>query len=304
MKCGLNSITLTSLKIFVMKRIFILIALMVAVVSTTVAQFGYAHVKKETLEKFKDSRLIVVLYNDSAYNASIKKAVEQYWNFNGGFEFVNDTMMKSYNKPEFSFLMFARSKKSTKIKAKLGSAEDDFNGLVVTTKYRKRAKNLESIANGFCSNVIDTADWYPELVRAVQILNNYFNYAIAAESEKAISLSAMMSNYPADLVAVSNKKLLVETGSLAMKGKEDASFLYGNEVEEVDRDEIYKAILTQDPEVVYMLSVTSEKFCDKIFVSAANSEVIHFISGGLTDCKCVAKDLKAIKQRIDKANKN
>ncbi len=286
-----------------MKRTIILIALLVAAVSTTFAQFGYPHVKKETIEKFKDSRLIVVLYNDSAYNASIRKAVEQFWNFNGGFEFVNDSMIKPYNKPEYSFLMFARSKKSNKIKAKLGSSEDDFNGLIVTSKYKKRAKTLECIASGLCSNVIDTTDWYPELVRAVQMLNNYFNYAVAAESDKAISPSFMMNSYPCDLTAVSNKKLLVEIGSLAMKGKEDASFLYGNEVEEVDRDEIYKAILTQDPEVVYMLSVTNEKFCDKVFISAANSEVVHFISGGLEDSKCVAKDLKSIKQRIDKANK-
>ncbi len=212
-------------------------------------------------------------------------------------------MMKAYNKPEYAYLMFAKSKKSSKTKAKLGSSEDDFNGLVVTTKYRKRAKFVETIANGFCGNIIDTSDWYPELIRSVQMLNNYFNYAVQAENDKQISPSYMMSNYPGDLQSIYNKKLLVETGSLLMKGKEDASFLYGNEVEEVDRDEIYKAIISQDPQVVYVFSVMNEKFCDKIFVSAANSEVMHSISGGIDECKCVAKDLKGIKQRIDKANK-
>lgn len=267
------------------------------------AQFGYAHTKKTDIDKFKDSQLIVVLYADSAYNASIKAAVERFWTFNSGFEFVPDSMMKAYNKPEYAFLMFAKSKKSTKIKAKVGSSEDDFNGLVVTTKYRKRAKFLETIANGFCGNVIDTADWYPELVRSVQMLNNYFNYAIQAAGDKEISPSYMMNNYPGDLTTIYNKKLLVETGKILMKGKEDASFLYGNEVEEVEREDIYKAILTQDPEVVYVFNVLNEKFCAKIFVSAANSEVMHYIPGGIEDCKCVAKDLKNIKQRIDKANK-
>ena len=135
------------------------------------------------------------------------------------------------------------------------------------------------------------------------MINNYFNYAIQAKGDKEITPSYMMGNYPGDLQTIYNKKLLVETGKILMKGKEDASFLYGNEVEDVDRDDIYKAILSQDPEVVYVFSVFTEKFCDKIFVSAANSEVMHYVSGGVEDCKCVAKDLKNFKQRIDKANK-
>ena len=265
------------------------------------AQFGFA--KKADVEKFKDTRLIVALSNDSTYNASIKKAVQTFWTFNAGFEFVHDSMMKPYNKPEFSFLTFARGKKSTKIKAKLWSSEDDFNGLIVTTKYRKRAKVAELMAQGYCSNVIDTNDWYPELVRAVQMINNYFNYAIQAESDKEISYSQMTHNYPGDLTIVTSKKLLVELGTLQMKGKEDASAIFGNEVEEVDRDIINKAILTQDPDVMYVFSVYNEKYCDKIFVSAANSDVMHFITTSADHCKCVAKDLKEIKQRIDKANK-
>lgn len=287
-----------------MRHKLLLLTAMLGGMLNSFAQFGGSETKKADIEKFKDSRLIVVLYSDSAYNASIKAAVEKYWTFNSGFEFVNDTMMKAYNKPEYSFLMFAKSKKSPKIKAKLGSSEDDFNGLVITTKYRKRAKLLETIGYGLCGNLIDTADWYPELIRAVQMMNNYYNYAVQAGNDKEISTSYLMNNYPGDLQSIYNKKLLVETGKLQMKGKEDASFLYGNEVEEVDRDDIYKAILSQDPEVVYVFSVMlNEKFCDKIFVSAANSEVMHYMSGGIDDCKCVAKDLKSIKQRIDKANK-
>jgi hypothetical protein len=265
------------------------------------AQFGF--VKKADIEKFKDSRMIVVLSNDSIYNASIKFAIERFWTFNAGFEFVHDTMMKPYNKGDYSFLTFAKGKKSNKIKAKLWSSEDDFNGLIITSKYRKRAKITELIAQGYCSNVIDTTDWYPELVRAVQILNNFFNYAVQAENDKAINYYTMTSNYPSDLTILSNKKLLVELGTLQMKGKEDASALFGNEVEEVDRDDINKAILTQDPDVVYVYAVYNEKYCDKIYVSAANSEVMHFITTSADNCKCVAKDLKGIKQRIDNAKK-
>jgi hypothetical protein len=284
-----------------MKKLITVFVLACMGVSGVKAQFGF--VKKADIEKFKDSRLIVALSNDSIYNASIKLAVQRFWTFNAGFEFVHDTMMKPYNKPEFSFLTFAKGKKSNKIKAKLWSSEDDFNGLIISSKYRKRSKITELIAQGYCSNVIDTTDWYPELVRAVQMLNNYFNYAIQAPNDKAISYSAMTTAYPGELATISNKKLLIELGTLQMKGKEDASAIYGNEVEEVDRDDINKAILSQDPDVVYMFYVFNEKYCDKLFVSAANSEVMHFITTGADNCKCIAKDLKSIKQRIDKANK-
>jgi hypothetical protein len=284
-----------------MRRVFAFIIASVILSSGVKAQFGYG--KKSDIEKFKDTRLIVVLFNDSSYNASIRQAVERFWTFNAGFEFVHDSMMKPYNKPEYSYLTFARSKKSAKIKAKLCSSEDDFNGLIITNKYRKRSKLIEIVAQAYCSNSMDTTDWYPEMVRGVQILNNYFNYAIQAESDKDITPGRMISEYPADLGILNSKKLLIELGMLQMKGKEDASVIYGNEVEEVDRDDINKAIITQDPDVVYMYHSFDEKFCTKIFVSAANSEVMHVISTGFEDCKCVAKDLKGFKSRIDKANK-
>src|SRR6478736_2049251 len=98
-----------------MKYKLMLLVLLGGVVTAN-AQLGYPHTKKEDIEKFKDKRLIVVQYSDSTYNASIKEAVEKYWTFNSGFEFVNDTMMKAYNKPDYAYLMFAKSKKSSKTK--------------------------------------------------------------------------------------------------------------------------------------------------------------------------------------------
>jgi hypothetical protein len=267
----------------------------------TKAQFGFK--TKAEIEAFKDSRLIVVLFEDSAYNASIKAAVQQYWNFTGSFEFIQDTSLKAYNKPEYTFLTFARSKKSKKIKAKLCSTEDDFNGLVVSTKFKKRSKLDEVIAEAYCGNAIDTADWYPEMVRGVQILNNYFNFAIQAENDRDISPTTMTHNYPADLTTISGKRLIYEDQMLALKGKEDATELFGNEVVEVGRKDIYNAILSQDPDVIYVYSVFNETYCDKIFVSAANNEVVYFISGRVDECKLEARDLRSFRSKIEKANK-
>jgi hypothetical protein len=285
-----------------MKIFLNIIVVLIIGIKTTTAQFGF--VKKAEIEKFKDTRLVVVLFADSAYNASIKKAVETYWTFNSGFVFVYDTAIKSYNKPEFSFLTFAKSKKSNKTKVKLGSSEDDFNGLLITKKFKKRSKIDEIIANAYCSNIIDTNDWYPELIRGVQILNNFFNYAVVAKGDKEISAPYMMNNYPSDISLLGNKKLLVEERMLIMKGKEDASFIYGNEVEEVEREEIYKAILSQNSDIAYVYSVFNEKFCDKIYISAANSDVMHFSSSSIEKCKCEAKDLKSLRLRIEKTTKS
>lgn len=267
----------------------------------TKAQFGFK--TKAEIDAFKDSRLIVVLFADSAYNAAITKAVQQYWTFTGAYEFVQDSSLKAYNKPEYSFLSFARSKKSKKIKAKLCSTEDDFNGLIITSKFKKRVKPEEIIAEAYCSNAIDTPDWYPEMVRGVQILGNYLNYAIQAPTDRDIKPNSMTSNYPGDLSTLSGKRLIHEDLTLNMKGKEDASEIFGAEVVEVSRKDIYDAIINQDPEVIYVFSVFSETYCDKIFVSAANSEVVHFVSTGVEDCKIAAKDLKGFRARIEKATK-
>jgi hypothetical protein len=267
----------------------------------TKAQFGFK--SKADIDAFKDSRLIVVLFEDSMYNVAIKSAVQQFWGFTGSFEFVQDTMLKTYNKPEYTFLTFARSKKSKKIKAKLCTTEDDFNGLVISTKFRKRFKVDEVIAEAYCGNAIDSADWYPELVRGVQILNNYFNFAVQASSDREIMISSMTHNYPGDLSGLSGKKLIYEDLMLNLKGKEDPSTVFGSDVEEVGRKDIYNAILSQDPDVIYVYSVFNEKYCDKIFVSAAGNQVVHFISGGAEDCKLELKDLKSFGQRIQKANK-
>jgi hypothetical protein len=285
-----------------MKVFLNLIVIFIIGIKTTTAQFGF--VEKDEIEKFKDTRLVVVLFADSAYNASIKKAVETYWTFNTGFVYVYDTAIKSYNKPEFSFLTFSKSKKSKNIKAKLGSSEDDFNGLLITNKFKKRSKVDEIIANAYCSNNIDTNDWYPELIRGVQMLNNFFNYAVVAKDDDEISASYMMDNYPSDISHIKNKKLLVEEKMLMMKGKEDASIIYGNEVEEVEREEIYKAIISQNSDIVYVYSVSNEIFCDKIYISAANSKVVHFSSSRVEKCKCEAKDLKALRLRIEKITKS
>ncbi|MFN5884553.1 MAG: hypothetical protein ACK445_04360, partial [Bacteroidota bacterium] len=62
--------------------------------SNAIAQFG--NKKKADIDKFKDSRLVVVLFSDSTYNAAIRFAVERYWNFNGAFLFAYDTALKAY----------------------------------------------------------------------------------------------------------------------------------------------------------------------------------------------------------------
>ena len=267
--------------------------------SVCFAQVGFKK-RKEDIEKFKDSRLVVVLMADSSYNASVTDAVEKYWTFNSGFVFVPDTAIKEYNKPEFSYLFFSKGK-GAKIKAKVGSCEIDFNGLIVTMggKFKKRAIAPELIAGGYCSSVIDTSDWYLEMARAVQMLNNYFNAAIEATDDKA--MAGIANNAPND-ISLLDQTLLVPLKTLDLKGKEDATTLSGGtEVEEMEVDEIYKAILSRSSNLVFFYS-KAEKGCNKI-ITSTSGDLVYYAEDGIENCGLSAKDFKALKAKREKANR-
>ncbi|MCF8253232.1 MAG: hypothetical protein K9H61_01420 [Bacteroidia bacterium] len=256
------------------------------------AQFG-TFKKKEDVEKFKDTRLVVVLFPDSAYSASVIAAVERYWTFTG-YEFAEDTALYRYKKGDYAFMYFSKSKGS-KIKTRIASSEEDMNAMVITRKFSRRVAAENLLVYGFCSNRIDTADWEFETTRAVQLMNNYLNYAIEAKSNSDLSSSKMMSDYPSDKSQLVDKKLLIEDRQLELKGKEEATTLFDGDVEEVDYEEIHKAIRWQDNSYVYFYYSKDEKYCNKLVVSAANSELMYFTSESPEKCKCNAKDLKELK---------
>jgi hypothetical protein len=261
------------------------------------AQFG-SFKKRADIEKFKDTRLIIVLLQDSAYNASVIAAVERYWTYTG-YDFAEDTALYRFKKGDFAFLYFSKSKGS-KIKAKVASSEEDMNAFVITKKFSRRITPDILLAYAYAGNRIDTADWDAEATRGIQLLNNYFNYAIQATSDGEISASRMMNNYPSDKSQLVDKKLLIEDKQLDLKGKEDAMTLFNGDVEEVDIEEIQKSIKWQDNSLVYFYYSKDEKFCNKLFVSAANSELLYYTSDGAEKCRCNAKDLKELKAIKDK----
>lgn len=256
------------------------------------AQFGKLK-KKEDIEKFKDTRLVVVLMQDSAYNASIISAMDKYWNFTG-FEFAFDSAMQKFKKGDFAFLLFSKSKGS-KIRAKVCSSEEDFNGLVITKKFKRRIVPEDVIAQAFCRNFIDTPDWETEMIRGVQMLNNYFNYAIEAKSDGDLSENKMMNNYPSDKGLLIDKTLFVEDRQIEMKGKEDKNVLIDGEIEETEIENIQRMIKAQDNMSLYYFYSKDEKFCNKMIISTANSELMYFNSTSSDKCKLVASDLKQVK---------
>jgi hypothetical protein len=236
--------------------------------------------------------VIVVLFLDSAYNASIETAMLRHWKFNK-FEIAFDNELQKYKKEDVAYLSFSKSKGS-KNKARLGSCEEDFNGLVLLNKFKRKAMPEDILAQSFCSNSIDTSDWSFELQRAVQMMNNYLEYAIAVDRDADLAASKMMVDYPSDRNQILDKKLLVEDKMLDLKGKKDANDLFDGEIEEVDRDVIYRAILDQDNAVLYTLLVKDEKYCNKLVISAQNSELMYYDSSSPEKCKLTNKDLEAL----------
>jgi hypothetical protein len=276
------------------------------VANNTQAQFGY--IKKDDIDKVKDAKLVVVLFNDSAYNASVIKAVDRYWKFSGSYLVAYDTaaILKEYNrKSDYYYLVFSKGKASPRIKLRACMMEEDVNGLVISKKFRKKITPDVAVAVGMCSNKIDTADWYPELARAVQMLNNFFDLAGMAKDDKAISFGAMASNYPTNKSLLLDKTLYVLKSQNGLVGKEDGGQLWDGDFEYLDEiEELHELILKQKEDAVYFFSTKDEKFCNKMFILANGSEVMHYSSTGSgNDCNCTAKDIKMLKSIKDKANK-
>jgi len=287
-----------------MKKI-LSIALLLFVSFSASAQFGFFK-KKSEVEKFKNTKVVVVLFLDSAYNASVETAMLRYWKFNE-FEVAFDNELNKYKKKDVAFLMFSKSKGS-KNKARLGSCEEDFNGLILLNKFKRKALPEDILAQAFCSNDIDTPDWNFEMQRAVQMMNNYLEYAIKIERDADLSASKMMVDYPSDKNQIFDKKLLIGDKTLELKGKKDANDLFDGEVEEVDRDIIYRAIVDQDNALLYTMCIKDEKYCNKLVISAQNSEIMYFDSSAPDKCKINNKDLEALntlkKNLMKKNSKN
>lgn len=281
-------------------KIILTVAFLLLHICSSFAQFGDK--KKEDIDKLKDSRLVVVLFADSAYNASVKFAVERYWSFNGGFLFVHDSAMKAYAKGEYSYLIFSKSK-GTKIKAKLCASDPDFNGLLILNKYKKKATELEIIARAYCSNTIDTSDWKAEMIRGVQLLNNYLNIAVEAASDKEMSESYLMSRYPTDKSMMSGRKLLIEGRLLDITGKVDAPTLLDGDIEELaDNDDINKSIVSQDAATMHYFFSNDENNCNKLVVTS-DGQLMYFKQESRDKCKCESSDLKSMKSMKDKADR-
>jgi|LakMenEpi03Aug12_release.lakeMendotaPanAssembly.Ray.scaffolds.fasta_scaffold128889_2 hypothetical protein len=267
------------------------------------AQFGY--VKKEDVDKIKDSRLVVILFNDSAYNASVLKAVERYWKFTGSYLVAYDTsaILKEYNKKnDYTYLVFSKGKASLKIKIRACLSEEDLNGLVLTRKFKKKILPDNALAYSFCSNRIDTNEWYPEIVRSLQLMNNYLDITTTAASDKEISMGALTSNYPTNKSLMSGKTLYVLKEQVGLKGKEDGAQIWGDSYEEIDEiEDLYKLILNQADDAIYFFSSKDDKFCNKLFIIANGNELMYFTSTSSTDdCKCTAKDIKNLRTLRDK----
>ncbi len=277
----------------------ILFLMMCALGTLSIAQFG-TFKKKEEIDAFKETTLVIVWMQDSSFNESLYNAVERYWTF-GPKEYAEENELKKYNKKDVAFLLFSKSVGS-KIKAKLCTSEEDINGLVVARKFKKRIMKEDMVAYSFCSNKMDTADWDGEITRAVQMLNNYFNYASQAVT---LNSSRMMKDYPSDRNLLLDRKLLVEDKMLDIKGKVDAVNLFDAEVVEVGREEIYRAVKSQEDNLLYYVFSKGGKYCNKMVVNAKNSELMWFYSDSPDKCKLSEKDLKALKKmKVDLLKKN
>ncbi len=132
------------------------------------------------------------------------------------------------------------------------------------------------------------------------MLNNYFNTAIEADGDKGITTNYIADNAPINS-SLLDQTLLLPLRSLDLKGKEDAATLWGGEVEDVEVDEIYKAILNRSDNIIFFYS-KDENRCNKL-VTSTTGELVYFAEDAPDKCKLTAKDLKAISAKRTRATK-
>ncbi|MFN4083419.1 MAG: hypothetical protein ACK4K9_07275 [Bacteroidia bacterium] len=280
-----------------MKKILLLFVF--AALSLSVfAQFGYIK-KKWEIDSIKANKIVVVLFPDSAYSESIMQAMEDYWNFSP-FEFAEDTSMYMYKKSRNYYLLYSKGKGS-KNKAKLCSSVEDFNGFVITNKYSKKIAKENIVAYAHTKNNIDTSDWKSVAMIGVQLLKNYLNICDKAQNENEFSnINRLMSNYPSEKNQLLDKTLLIQTGTMKLEGKEDATALFGGEVEVLSEDEINPRIEKQDHNSLYFYISKDEKFSHKLLITLAGCELLYYSSSGIDKPHITAKELKEVKSMKDK----
>jgi hypothetical protein len=280
-----------------MKKLLTLFAA-ISISTIAFAQFGTIK-KKWEIDSLKANKIIVVLFPDSAYSESLMQAMEDYWNFSP-FEFAEDTSLYQYKKKKVYYLLFSKSKGS-KNRAKLCSSEEDFNGFVITNKYSKKIMKENVVAYAHVKNTIDTGDWKTVAIIGVQLLKNYLMICDKANNENEFAnVNRLMSNYPTEKNLLLDKTLLVQIGTMKLEGKEDASALFGGEVELLSDDEINAKIAVQDFNSLYFYTSKDERYIHKLLITTAGSELLYYASGPADKPYITAKDLREIKAMKDK----
>lgn len=280
-----------------MKKLLTLFAA-ISISTIAFAQFGTIK-KKWEIDSLKANKIIVVLFPDSAYSESLMQAMEDYWNFSP-FEFAEDTSLYQYKKKKVYYLLFSKSKGS-KNRAKLCSSEEDFNGFVITNKYSKKIMKENVVAYAHVKNTIDTGDWKTVAIIGVQLLKNYLMICDKANNENEFAnVNRLMSNYPTEKNLLLDKTLLVQIGTMKLEGKEDASALFGGEVELLSDDEINAKLAVQDFNSLYFYTSKDERYIHKLLITTAGSELLYYASGPADKPYITAKDLREIKAMKDK----
>jgi hypothetical protein len=157
------------------------------------------------------------------------------------------------------------------------------------------------VAYAHVKNTIDTGDWKTVAIIGVQLLKNYLMICDKANNENEFAnVNRLMSNYPTEKNLLLDKTLLVQIGTMKLEGKEDASALFGGEVELLSDDEINAKLAVQDFNSLYFYTSKDERYIHKLLITTAGSELLYYASGPADKPYITAKDLREIKAMKDK----
>lgn len=279
-----------------MKRLFTLFSLAITFFSAR-AQFGYQG--KEQLESIKDKELIVVLSDDTAdmCNPAIERAVRMYWKATPS-RFVRMAASGEYAKKKEGYIFMVLVKgPGAKLKCKCLTTEIESTGLLVTSKFKKGKMMLVDI---LASSLIDAKfgttqeEFDAQFIRAVQFLQNFFDYVGEAENDKQLNYETMQKRYPGDKSLAEGKKLLIDKKLVDEKQKEGIEKAFDGEVEYVDAKDIAAAVTRQDENVIYWFAPAFEQETHRMFVTAKDGRIITYEITGPEKGMVTAKDVSKL----------
>jgi len=290
-----------------MKKKFLVIIMFLAPFLVAKAQFGYG--KFEDVKKVNEVPLLVLLESKNKktvkklskkkngmlaqyysqinqYNEALKKSFEKSWKFSKEIKFIEEDSLEVYDTKENAgkFAFFSKDVQ----KGDTDSSLLRTNGVITTNSYAVFliGSNKPVYSVLYTSHTLNEAD--SKFIS--QQIQNYLNKRLTPTTEKK-SRTKLMLEMNDNAHMVKDKLVLFDKDNLDPDIIYSTSAKYPFEHRVTSKEEIDRAILNNDPEIVYLKILpigqisgvcrpvkTAQLMHVQYFINAENGEIMSYVS--------------------------